>query len=68
MGVPNLTRTDARRRAELLDVTAYEVDLDLTDGAGQAGRADVSLPHDRALQCQPERRRNLCGPGRRAHP
>ena len=37
MGVPNLTRTDARRRAELLDVTAYEVELDLTDGAGKPG-------------------------------
>ena len=35
MGAPNLTRTDARRRAELLDVTAYEVELDLTDGAGK---------------------------------
>jgi len=37
MGVPNLTRTDARRRAELLDVTAYEVELDLTDGGGKPG-------------------------------
>jgi aminopeptidase N len=37
MGVPNLTRTDARRRADLLDVTAYEVELDLTDGAGKPG-------------------------------
>ncbi len=37
MGVPNLTRTDARRRAELLDVSAYEVELDLTDGAGKPG-------------------------------
>src|ERR1700736_1978066 len=37
MGVPNLTRTDARRRAELLDVTAYEVELDLTDGEGKPG-------------------------------
>jgi aminopeptidase N len=37
MGVPNLTRTDALARAELLEVTAYEVDLDLTDGAGRPG-------------------------------
>src|SRR4030088_863730 len=37
MGVPNLTRTDARRRADLLDVTAYEVELDLTDGEGKPG-------------------------------
>ncbi|HLZ29003.1 MAG TPA: aminopeptidase N [Chloroflexota bacterium] len=37
MGVPNLSRTDARRRAELLAVTAYSVELDLTDGAGKPG-------------------------------
>ena len=37
MGVPNLTRTDARARADLLDVAAYEVELDLTDGAGKPG-------------------------------
>ena len=37
MGVPNLTRTDARDRAELLAVTAYEVELDLTDGGGKPG-------------------------------
>lgn len=37
MAVPNLTRDDARRRAELLDVQAYEVELDLTDGGGKPG-------------------------------
>jgi aminopeptidase N len=37
MATPNLTRTDARRRAELLDVTAYDVELDLTDGGGKPG-------------------------------
>ena len=37
MGVPNLTRSDARARAELLTVIAYEVDIDLTDGAGRPG-------------------------------
>src|SRR5712692_10172741 len=37
MGAPNLTRTDALRRSELLDVTAYEVELDLTDGEGKPG-------------------------------
>src|SRR5579859_5226757 len=37
MGVPNLTRTDAQARAALLDVTAYEVELDLTDGRGKPG-------------------------------
>src|SRR5437870_6413891 len=37
MGVPNLTRADARARAELLDVTAYEVELDLTNGGDKPG-------------------------------
>src|SRR5438552_10389760 len=37
MAAPNLTRIDARSRAELLDVTAYDVELDLTDGAGKPG-------------------------------
>jgi aminopeptidase N len=33
--VPNLTRDDARARAELLRVDAYDVALDLTDGGGK---------------------------------
>ncbi|HEV7664870.1 MAG TPA: aminopeptidase N, partial [Chloroflexota bacterium] len=37
MGIPNLTRTAARNRAELLDVTAYEVEIDVTDGADKPG-------------------------------
>jgi aminopeptidase N len=37
MGVPNLTRLDARARADLLAVSAYEVELDLTDGGGKPG-------------------------------
>src|SRR5579859_6746038 len=37
MGAPNLTRSDARARADLLTVTAYEVEIDLTDGAGRPG-------------------------------
>jgi aminopeptidase N len=37
MGVPNLTRTAARTRADLLAVSAYEVELDLTDGGGKPG-------------------------------
>src|SRR5829696_1643907 len=37
MGVPNLTRTDAQARAELLTVTGYDVELDLTDGGGKPG-------------------------------
>jgi aminopeptidase N len=37
MGVPNLTRADARARAELVAVSGYEVELDLTDGGGKPG-------------------------------
>ncbi|CAA9239543.1 MAG: Membrane alanine aminopeptidase N [uncultured Actinomycetospora sp.] len=39
MAAPNLTRDDAITRAELLDVTSYVVDLDLTDGAGAPGES-----------------------------
>ena len=35
MAVPNLTRDDARTRAELLHVESYDVSLDLTDGGGK---------------------------------
>ena len=35
MAVPNLTRDDARARADLLEVDAYDVALDLTDGGGK---------------------------------
>jgi aminopeptidase N len=34
---PNLTREQARARAELLHVTSYDVRLDLTDGLGHPG-------------------------------
>jgi aminopeptidase N len=34
VAVPNLTRDDARARAELLTVESYDVALDLTDGRG----------------------------------
>ncbi len=37
MSVPNLTREDARARAELLDVVSYDVELGLTDGGGKPG-------------------------------
>jgi aminopeptidase N len=35
VAVPNLTRDDARARAELLRVESYDVELDLTDGGGK---------------------------------
>ncbi|MCF6734510.1 aminopeptidase N [Blastococcus sp. KM273129] len=37
MAVPNLTRTDAAARAELLAVRSYDISLDVTDGAGHPG-------------------------------
>ena len=39
VAIANLTRTDAARRAELLDVRGYDVTLDLTDGGGKPGAA-----------------------------
>jgi aminopeptidase N len=37
VAVPNLTRDDAARRAQLLAVDSYDVQFDLTDGAGRPG-------------------------------
>jgi aminopeptidase N len=37
VAVPNLTRTDAAARAELLAVQRYDIQLDVTDGAGRPG-------------------------------
>ncbi len=37
MTVPNLTREQAAQRAELIDVDAYAIDLNLTDGGGKPG-------------------------------
>jgi aminopeptidase N len=37
VAVPNLTRTDAAARAELLAVQSYDIQLDVTDGAGHPG-------------------------------
>ena len=34
---PNLTRDQARDRAAILDVSNYQIDLDLTDGSGAPG-------------------------------
>ncbi len=42
MAPPNLTRTDAQKRASLLEVAEYVVDLDLTDGGGRPGDATFS--------------------------
>jgi aminopeptidase N len=37
VAVPNLTRTDATARAELLTLQSYNLQLDVTDGAGHPG-------------------------------
>jgi aminopeptidase N len=37
VAVPNLTRTDAGARADLLRIDTYRVELDLTDGGGKPG-------------------------------
>ncbi|WP_019809449.1 aminopeptidase N [Saccharomonospora halophila] len=37
MPAPNLTREQARQRADLLEVESYDVELDLTDGRGRPG-------------------------------
>src|SRR2546428_14088633 len=36
-GIHNLAQTEAVKRASLLDVTSYDVALDLTDGSGNPG-------------------------------
>jgi aminopeptidase N len=38
VAVPNLTRDDAAARAELLALESYDLQLDVTDGAGHPGR------------------------------
>ncbi|MBW0091361.1 aminopeptidase N [Pseudonocardia sp. KRD-184] len=42
MAPPNLTRSDAERRAALLDVADYTVAIDLTDGGGEPGEDTFS--------------------------
>ncbi|HEY0450223.1 aminopeptidase N [Actinophytocola sp.] len=42
MAPPNLTRDDAQRRAALLEVQAYDIELDLTNAHGQPGEGTFS--------------------------
>lgn len=42
MAVPNLTREDAQRRAALLDIASYDIQLDLTDGRGNPSERTFS--------------------------
>ncbi|MDQ4115628.1 MAG: aminopeptidase N, partial [Actinomycetota bacterium] len=51
MTPPNLTRTDAEKRAALLDVSEYTVDLDLTDGAGAPGERTFAVTTTVRFRC-----------------
>ncbi|HVL84584.1 MAG TPA: aminopeptidase N [Pseudonocardia sp.] len=51
MAPPNLTRTDAERRAALLRVAEYAVVLDLTDGAGRPGEATFATTTTVRFSC-----------------
>jgi aminopeptidase N len=55
MAVPNLTRADAAARAQLLSVSGYEVELDLTDGGGKPG--------ERTFRCRTTIRFTAARPG-----
>jgi aminopeptidase N len=51
MAPPNLTRTDAERRAALLEVADYAVELDLTDGGGKPGEATFATTTTVRFRC-----------------
>src|SRR6201991_587191 len=51
MPPPNLTRADAERRAALLDVSDYAVELDLTDGGGKPGEATFASTTTVRFRC-----------------
>jgi aminopeptidase N len=50
-GVRNLTRVEAVERARLLDVTGYDVTLDLTDGTGGPGEGTFRSTTRVAFAC-----------------
>ena len=52
MAPPNLTRVDAERRAALLDVTAYAVGIDLTDGTGAPGETTFATTATVQFACR----------------
>ena len=51
MAPPNLTRADAERRAALLDVVDYAVELDLTDGGGKPGESTFATTSTVRFRC-----------------
>ncbi|HYH73620.1 MAG TPA: aminopeptidase N [Nocardioides sp.] len=51
MAAPNLTRTDAAARAELLAVQSYDIQLDVSDGAGHPGENTFRSTTTVAFSC-----------------
>jgi aminopeptidase N len=51
-GVRNLTQVEAAERSRLLDVTGYDISLDLTDGAGQPGERVFRSVTEVRFTCQ----------------
>jgi aminopeptidase N len=50
-GVRNLTQVEAAERARLLDVTGYDIALDLTDGTGAPGEGTFRSVTEVAFRC-----------------
>jgi aminopeptidase N len=51
-GVRNLRQVEAAERARLLDVTAYDISLDLTDGAGYPGEGTFRSVTEISFTCR----------------
>jgi aminopeptidase N len=52
MASPNLTRIQAERRAALLDVADYAIEVDLTDGSGRPGEATYAITTTVRFTCR----------------
>ncbi|MFI7599037.1 aminopeptidase N [Actinoplanes sp. NPDC049681] len=50
-GVRNLTQVEAAERARLLEVTGYDIALDLTDGAGNPGEGTFRTVTEVTFRC-----------------
>src|SRR3954453_23437931 len=50
-GVRNLTQVEAAERARLLEVTGYDIALDLTDGSGNPGEATFRSTTEVTFRC-----------------
>ena len=70
-GVRNLTQVEAAERARLLEVTGYDIALDLTDGSGNPGETTFRSTTEVTFRCiEPgaqtfiEVAARVCGPRR----